>query len=61
MSMWDFILLGMVGAALALAIWAIVRRKRKGSGCCGHCQGCAGCARYSACGASITRSEEPSK
>ncbi|HBV85138.1 MAG TPA: FeoB-associated Cys-rich membrane protein [Desulfosporosinus sp.] len=42
MSMVDFIVIGVVAGLLALAIYKIVRDKKRGVKCSG-CGGCSGC------------------
>lgn len=59
MSVWDYVLLAAVAAALVMAVRAILNRRKKGCGGCGGA--CAGCARYSCCGAAVTRRVTPSK
>lgn len=37
----DFVIILVLAAFLALALWYFRRRKKKGGGCCGGCSGCA--------------------
>lgn len=41
MQLMDWILVALVGALLALALWRMHENKRRGKGCCGNCSGCA--------------------
>ncbi len=44
MNIWDFVILGIVGLAVAAAILSILRRRRKGgSSCSCGCEGCQLC------------------
>ena len=45
MNGWDFLIIGVIAAAVALAIFVIVRNKKRGKTSCGcDCSRCGGCA-----------------
>ncbi|MBR0507922.1 MAG: FeoB-associated Cys-rich membrane protein [Clostridia bacterium] len=39
----DWAILGAIALAIGLAVFILVRRKKRGSGCCGSCGACASC------------------
>ncbi|MGI6280379.1 MAG: FeoB-associated Cys-rich membrane protein [Acutalibacteraceae bacterium] len=40
MNVWDIIIISAIVISIAAAIFAIVKRRKKGKGCCGSCSGC---------------------
>ena len=44
MGMIDWILLGVIAAAVTAAVIHVIRRKKQG-GCCGDCASCQGCSK----------------
>ena len=45
----DIIVLFVLGLVVGIVIAAMIRDKKKGTGCCSGCSGCAGCAAKSSC------------
>ncbi len=43
MNGWDIAILIMLAAAVGVALYFFLRKRKSGKSCCGDCNGCSGC------------------